>query len=594
MSFASRNQSVRVWAVAFAVMVLGSGQALAQGRIHRIPEEVPPHYVLTAAGSWGSTQDQAVIDALGTVLYRHAETGIGFVDSSDPDFLARAMQSGAFSGGSADIATRWENATPFAAGEDEGVGAESVNPLDEPYFKAEWDLGAIDAPGAWALGLDGEGVRVAVLDGGICADHADLAGNLDLGACRSFVAGKGFDQDKAGFRHACHVAGIVAAADNAIGTVGVAPKATVFVCKVLDGGFGTFESILEGILYAATPLADGGGGADIMVISPATIFDKGGAGSGTGELISAFNTAVNFATSHNVLVVAAAGDEGLDLDHSGNVVALPGSAASAIAISATGPVGYAVGYPNGATNFRRPASYTNFGSSAIWIAAPGGDDVLGSGGFCSIPKIPSGNFTFACDVFDMVPGPGFVSSGKSISTWGQGTSVAAAHVAGVAALVKQRFPGISVGQLKTQLKNSADQGLSAASDPYLGHGFLNARRAVSDPLAVTDAASKPDVTPLGARGITPPGLRLAVAPHPVRGDASFTLTLPQRDRARLELLDVSGRRRVVIYDGFAAAGRTTVTWDGRATNGQRLEPGAYFAKLVSGSAQTRTLVIVER
>ena len=59
----------------------------------------------------------------------------------------------------------------------------------------------------------------------------------------------------------------------------------------------------------------------------------------------------------------------LDLDHTGSVITVPAQSGNGIAISATGPVGYAVGFPNGVTNFRRPASYTNFGNSAIWVAA---------------------------------------------------------------------------------------------------------------------------------------------------------------------------------------------------------------------------------
>ena len=101
-------------------------------------------------------------------------------------------------------------------------------------------------------------------------------------------------------------------------------------------------------------------------------FAKGGGNTGAGRLVAALNKAVNFA-GQNALVVVAAGNSALDLDHSGSVITVPAQSGSAIAVAATGPVGYAVGFPNGATNFRRPASYTNFGNSVIWVAAPGGE-----------------------------------------------------------------------------------------------------------------------------------------------------------------------------------------------------------------------------
>ena len=66
------------------------------------------------------------------------------------------------------------------------------------------------------------------------------------------------------------------------------------------------------------------------------------------------------------------------------------------------------------------------------------------------------------------------------ATFAAGTSMAAPAAAGVAALIKQRFPGISVGALKSKLANSADDEGPTGSDPFYGRGFVNARRAVTE------------------------------------------------------------------------------------------------------------------
>jgi subtilisin family serine protease len=282
------------------------------------------------------------------------------------------------------------------------------------------------------------------------------------------------------FWHGTHVAGIIAARDNAIGTIGVAPGATIIGVKVLHNGTGSFGAVIDGLLYASTPQSEGGAGADIINMSLGATFPKGG-GPGTGQLIGALNKAVNYAGSNGVLVVVAAGNDGIDLDHSGSFTSVPAMSGSAIAVAATGPEGYAVNYPNGATNFRALASYTNYGNSIINVAAPGGDFRLPGTAPCSIPRVPSGTLGSQCWVFDMVLS---TSRGGGTSTtsysFAAGTSMAAPAAAGVAALIKQRFPGISVGALKTKLMNTADDEGPKGNDPFYGKGFVNARRAVTE------------------------------------------------------------------------------------------------------------------
>jgi subtilisin family serine protease len=441
---------------------------------HAAGAQAEQTYVLTA-GNWGAEQETAVTEAGGVVTFRHDQTGIAVVTSSATDFLDRALASKKFSDVGLDQVVQWQQPVPTVELEEN-----AVTPGDETFANAQWNIRAVEAPGAWAAGYDGSGVRVAVIDGAVYNTHQDLDANVDVAASRSFVAGQNFNQDVGTFWHGTHVAGIIAAEDNGLGTIGIAPKATIIGVKALHNGTGSFGAIIAALLYASTPLSEGGAGADIINMSLGATFARGGGNTGAGPLIAALNKAVNYAGQHS-LVVSSAGNDGLDLDHSGSVISVPAQSGSGIAVSATAPVGYAVGFPNGATNFRDLATYSNFGNSTIWVAAPGGDTALPGEALCSIPRIPSGVVTQPCWVFDMVMST-VRGSGTSTTTysWASGTSMAAPAATAVAALIKQRFPNISVGALKTKLAQSADDEGKKGHDPAYGRGFVNARRAVTE------------------------------------------------------------------------------------------------------------------
>lgn len=456
-----------------AVVILRPGPAGAQS---------VEDYVLTA-GAWGAAQDAAVMKAGGEVAFSHAAAGIGTARSGNPDFLKRALASKAFTGGAKDVTIRWQPPT-----REGGAIEAAVTPGDETFINLQWNIRAVEAEAAWAAGYTGLGVRVAVVDGGIYDSHIDLSGRVDIAASRSFIPGTNFNEDTGTSWHGTHVAGIIAASDNGIGTIGIAPEATIIGVKALHNGSGPFSAIIQGILYAATPLAEGGAGARVINLSIGGSFPRGGGNTGIGLLCAAVNKAVNYA-GQRALVVCSAGNGALDLDHPvvidgvryTNLAVLPAMSGSGIAVSATGPLGYAVNYPGGATNFRRIASYTNSGNSLVWLAAPGGDYMWPDNSLCAVPRVPSGSVIQYCWVFDMVFST-VRGSGSSISTYGwmAGTSMAAPAVAAVAALVLQRYPAISVEGLKDLLARTADDEGKPGNDPYYGKGFVNARRAVTE------------------------------------------------------------------------------------------------------------------
>jgi lantibiotic leader peptide-processing serine protease len=139
-----------------------------------------------------------------------------------------------------------------------------------------------------------------------------------------------------------------------------------------------------------------------------------------------------------------------------------------IRVSATSPIGWAL---NPATDLDVPTWYTNFGQSYIYFAAPAGtrDPALAATGrICTV-----GSRTDLCAEFDKVMTPRF--GGWQFSF---GTSQAAPHVSGVAALVIGRYPHPTPNQVRARIRAGADDILEPGHDAYSGHGRINAANAV--------------------------------------------------------------------------------------------------------------------
>lgn len=124
--------------------------------------------------------------------------------------------------------------------------------VQEVKQNASWAITAFDLPNTWKK-AQGEGVVVAVLDTGCQIDHEDLKNNMLEGY--NAIDPKKLPLDKLG--HGTHVAGIIAAEDNDIGIVGVAPKAKIRPVKILgDDGTGNMLNVAAGIRWAADMKCD--------------------------------------------------------------------------------------------------------------------------------------------------------------------------------------------------------------------------------------------------------------------------------------------------------------------------------------------------
>ncbi|MEA1907783.1 MAG: S8 family serine peptidase [Euryarchaeota archaeon] len=184
-------------------------------------------------------------------------------------------------------------------------------------------------------GIDGTGVKVAVVDTGIDYTHEDLDSNYKGGYDFVFSDSDPFDDSYNS--HGTHVAGIIAAERNGIGVVGVAPNASIYAIKVLDGsGYGITSWVIAGIEWAVE------NDMDVVVMS-----------SGTEEDSQPLRDACRNAYDSGMILVAAAGNT-----HGGNVT-YPARYDSVIAVTATNLNG-------------SPASFSPIGPE-IELAAPGVD-----------------------------------------------------------------------------------------------------------------------------------------------------------------------------------------------------------------------------
>lgn len=363
-----------------------------------------------------------------------------------------------------------------------GTAPEAREPNDAYFLSYQWNLKLIAAPQAWAYSL-GAGQRIAVIDTGLDLAHPEFVGKLLPG--RDFVNSDDTPEDQNG--HGTHVAGITAAnTNNGIGVAGVAWDATVRPVKVLDAsGNGTIANVAAAIRWSADQ------GDRIINLSLGGTADS-----------NTLREAVNYAYGKGALLVAAAGNSALE----GNPTFYPAAYDHVLAVAAV-------------KDTSERASYSEMGPY-VDIAAPGGD-----------PESETDS-TISHWIWSTYPrnkGFGLPAIGYMAKA---GTSQAAPHVSGVAALVWALNPSLTAAGVAAVLQESAiDLGTPGRDDLY-GSGLLNAagaidrtRRWVAVTAAPRQVARTSSALPLSARAPFVPGeLIVSFYPEAASGTAQSLLS----------------------------------------------------------------------
>ena len=296
---------------------------------------------------------------------------------------------------------------------------------NDPLWGKQWNLRAIGAPAGWQVGA-GRGARVAVIDTGVTRVEDLQDTNIAVG--RSFVPGIDSWEDDVG--HGTHVAGTIAqSTNNRTGVAGIAPRATIIPVKVLGAaGGGDQDWVAAGIDWAVDQ------GADVINLSLGSAI--------TSEIIT---LAIDKAADAGVIVVASAGNSGV------REVGHPASHERAIGVSATTAKG-------------ERAPYSNYGPG-VELSAPGGDLRTPGGGILQNARDPR---TGAVGYVEL-----------------QGTSMAAPHVSGAAAILLGR--GLSADAVVATLYASADDHGTVGWDEEFGYGQLDIEAALSHQVGWRDA-----------------------------------------------------------------------------------------------------------
>ena len=297
---------------------------------------------------------------------------------------------------------------------------------NDPMYKQQWHMDQIHMPAAWKI-ADGAGVIVAVLDTGVAFENykkfhmvEDLAG-VEFVHPYDFVGNDVHANDDHG--HGTHVTGTIAqATHNGIGVSGIARNVKIMPLKVLSGsGSGSVAGIADAIRFAAD------NGAHVINMSLGGRFPS-----------RVLKKAVQYAHDKNVVVFCAAGNEGR------NSVGYPAGYDGALAVAAT--------QSDETTTF-----YSNYGKD-IDIAAPGGNTREDPNGGVLQNTIAIGDPTHS----------GYYAF--------MGTSMAAPHVAGVAALVVGA--GVDKNTEVEKILLATARKTSAHDAARYGAGILDAEAAV--------------------------------------------------------------------------------------------------------------------
>jgi subtilisin family serine protease len=557
-----------------AVVVAGGVGATAATATAAPPTPVTgarTYVVLYEKGASFTRAEHAIRRAGGRIIRSNRAVGLATVMAPGKGFAKRARAQRALVGAAQNRAIgrareRLHQRAAIERGADIGVtaAAEAEPGAGEPLSSLQWDMQMIDATpsGSYAVQQGTHDVLVGDIDTGIDGSHPDLAANFDATLSRNFtvddplvdgpcaedpdgscVDPANVDEDG----HGTHTAGTIAAAANGLGIAGVAPGVGIVNLRAgQDAGFFFLQPTVDALTYAAQR------GIDVVNMSffvdpwlyncRANPADSPAEQLQQATIIDATQRAVTYARSHGVTLIAALGNENTDIGHptvddtspdyppgserlrtvDNSCLDMPTEADGVVAVSAVGPSA-------------RKSFYSNWGTEQTDVSAPGGDsrDFFGTDRFLSAQNRILSTYPLSVlqtgDI-DLNGQPDLDPEGNPISplvvkncngetcayyAYLQGTSMAAPHAAGVAALIiaqhgraDTRKPGKTLEPDRVQdilqrtavahdcpVQNPFDYPEPQTGDAFTapcegdvdfngfyGHGIVNALNAVTDPV----------------------------------------------------------------------------------------------------------------
>ncbi|NOQ23639.1 MAG: S8 family serine peptidase [Candidatus Aegiribacteria sp.] len=417
-----------------------------------------------------------------------------------------------------------------------------------------WSVTQINADDVWALGYNGSGVIVGIIDTGTDYNHMDLHNNMWHDTAAGYHYGWDYydnDNDPMDdYGHGTHCSGTVLG-DGAEGTeTGVAPGATCMALRIdyYTGGELTWIQAME---FGTA------NGASVLSMSL-------GSGVGNATLRTAEENLLTAGVYHSV----AAGNSG--------------SSAGTVLSSGDSPPPW----------FHPDQTYHGGRSAVVTVGATDNNDAIAD--FSSRGPVtcwgsvaPWNDYNGTQPLIDPdICGPGV----DIVSTqWNggyttmSGTSMATPLVAGVVALILHANPNLSVAQIDSIIEVTAvDLGVSGKDNTY-GAGRVDALAAVQAALSLVGIADDP-------QGVDPAGVLISsINPNPVHTRAFFEIYTESPGRAEIGVFDLSGRSIAIVSSGEMSAGTHAYTW----IVPENIGNGIYFVRAnVSGSTVTSRMTII--
>ncbi|HUF52935.1 MAG TPA: S8 family serine peptidase [Dehalococcoidia bacterium] len=341
--------------------------------------------------------------------------------------------------------------------EDPAVESAEVNalrfpqaiPIDDLYPR-QWDMSLIDASGGWAYNR-GDGVTIAVLDTGIAYEdfgafrRAPQLSRADFVFPFDATDGSAHANDRDG--HGTHVTGTLAQDWDVVGVAGLAPHAFIMPVRVCSETGCPSDAVAEGVRWAVDH------GADVVNISLS---------GPTPTQVE--RDAFSYAEERGVVAVAAAGNGGSDLIGD-PVLPYPARYETVISVGAINSLGQRTAYSNWGEHD---------GEGGLHILAPGGNTHEDLDGDSFDDGVLQETFVHRCAHAKPIDYKAF-----ELCTL-YGTSMAAPHVSGVAAMLLSEYQGLTPLEVRRVLACSAKDVVPGGDDPENGAGLVQAGDALSD------------------------------------------------------------------------------------------------------------------